>query len=208
MTPARNSQENLRWFPSDRNTISLEAGEILFHQGDSADCMYVLLSGRLRAYSDDGQGREITHNTLGPGEILGELLLDGGARSASVQALTPAECLIVKETTLRALVHTRPEFTVHLLLKLMGRLRRASRMIENLALVPVRDRVVNLLEERGIPDGEVKRVPPIKQADIAADIGATREMVNVAIKQLIQSGYLHKDAKHRMTILKPLGGCK
>lgn len=206
MTPAQDLQIPLKSFPGDRSIRSYKAGEVLFRQGDSADCLYVLLSGKVRVYSDNGQGREVTYDTLRAGEIFGELFLDGGPRSASVQAITAIECLIVKETKLHTIVHDHPDLTIRLLVELFGRLRRSSRMIESLALVNVRDRVVNMLEERGIPDGAVKRVPPLTQGDIAANIGATREMVNHAIKQLIQSGYLHKDEKHRMTILKPLHG--
>ena len=62
--------------------IELAAGDWLFREGDSADAMFVVLSGRLEVVLDDVAVRE-----LGPGAELGELaLLTGGRRSASVRA--------------------------------------------------------------------------------------------------------------------------
>ena len=71
----------------DGRVLELAAGEVLFHEGDASDAMYLLLSGRLKVYAHNDSGREVVYNELSPGELLGEMLLDGGLRSASVQAL-------------------------------------------------------------------------------------------------------------------------
>lgn len=62
-----------------------------------------------------------------------------------------------------------------------------------------------LLNEHAIPDGDVRRVPrSLTQQEIANRIGASREMVNHVVRELIQGDYIHKDAGHRMTLLKAL----
>ena len=63
--------------------VDVEAGELLFEQGDPTDGLYVLRSGRLQVL----QG-EVVLTELGRGAVVGELgLLTGQVRSASVRAL-------------------------------------------------------------------------------------------------------------------------
>ncbi|HEU4675919.1 MAG TPA: DHA2 family efflux MFS transporter permease subunit [Motilibacteraceae bacterium] len=68
--------------PSGVETLEVPAGQWLFEQGDSADGMYVVRSGRFEVVVDGAVVRR-----LGPGELVGELaLLTGGRRSAGVRA--------------------------------------------------------------------------------------------------------------------------
>lgn len=182
-------------------------GEILFHQGDASDALYVLLSGRLRVYSGNANGREVVYNVLEPGDTLGELMLDGGTRSASVQAVTDSECLLIKGETLRTLIRKYPELAERLMLRLIARLRHATRTIHSLALEGVFERVTALLEASAGADGETRCVPAhLTQQEIANRIGATREMVNHVMQRLRREGYVTRDPQRRTVILKPLPG--
>ena len=60
---------------------------IVVSEGDATDSLYVVLSGREKAFVSDENGKEITVNTIGAGDYFGELVLDGGARSASIMTL-------------------------------------------------------------------------------------------------------------------------
>jgi CRP/FNR family cyclic AMP-dependent transcriptional regulator len=187
------------------DTRRYAVGEILFHQGDASDALYVLLSGRLRVYSGNANGREVVYNVLEPGDTLGELLLDGGTRSASVQAVTESECLMIKGDALRSMIRSYPELAERLMLQLIARLRHATRTIHSLALEGVFERVTALLEESARCDGETRRVPAhLTQQEIANRIGATREMVNHVMQRLRREGYIVRDTQRRTLIVKPL----
>ena len=72
--------ENIR---SEADFISLPSGGILFQQGDRSDDVYFVLSGRLRALTEDGKKRAL--GEIGRGETIGELaLFTGEPRSATV----------------------------------------------------------------------------------------------------------------------------
>ena len=198
-------QDLLKRLLSAGDTRRYAVGDILFHQGDASDALYVLLSGRLRVYSGNANGREVVYNMLEPGDTLGELLLDGGTRSASVQAVAESECLMIKSDTLRSLIRTYPELAEKLMLRLIARLRHATRTIHSLALEGVSERVIALLEENAHMDGDTRRIPAhLTQQEIANRIGATREMVNHVMQRLRRDGYLVRDTKRRTVILKPL----
>ncbi|MGH3563079.1 MAG: cyclic nucleotide-binding domain-containing protein, partial [Mycobacterium sp.] len=67
--------------------VELEAGSYLFHQGETADALYVVRNGRVQVLQNDHQ-KEILVTELGRGEVVGELgLLIDARRSASVRAV-------------------------------------------------------------------------------------------------------------------------
>ena len=65
----------------------LRKGAQIIHEGDVGDTLYLVLSGRLRAYATSVDGRKLTYGVYGAGEFVGEMGLDGGARSAHVKAV-------------------------------------------------------------------------------------------------------------------------
>src|SRR5690242_11847917 len=102
------------------------AGTVLITEGDKSDLLYIVLDGRVRVYSANDEGREVTIVTHGPGEYIGEMALDGGVRSASVMTLEPTTCAVVSGAELREFMKTHPDFAQHLVLKLIWRVRQAT----------------------------------------------------------------------------------
>src|SRR5882672_10797122 len=75
---------------ADRGRVrSFPRNVIIINEGDPGDALYVILSGKVKVYSANAQGKEVVLNILGPGEYVGEMALDAGLRSASVITLEP-----------------------------------------------------------------------------------------------------------------------
>ena len=181
------------------------AGETLFEEGDASDSLYVLVEGQLKVYSRSPNGREVIYNMLSAGEIVGEMTLDGGPRSASVKAVVDSYCLVVNACQIRYLMREHPVFAECLVMMLITRLRSATRKIRSLALDGVYERVIALLEEAKLVDGDLETIPrELTQLEIANRIGASREMVNHVLRDLIRGGFIAKDSQHRMTIVRKL----
>ncbi len=87
----------------------LLAGESLFHQGDPADDLHVVLQGRLRVTVTDGEGtRDVAE--LGPGAAVGELaLLTGAPRAASVRAVRDTRLLTLPGPAFARRLATDPD---------------------------------------------------------------------------------------------------
>lgn len=182
-------------------------GATIFKEGDSSDALYVLVEGQLKVHTRDERGRELVFNTITPGEIFGELFLDGGVRSASVRAIVDSSCVVVDEDHLRGFMEQHPEFAHYLVHKLISRLRHSTQLSKSLALDGVRERTAMLLE-RIAEDDDGSRVVPasMTQQEIADRIGATREMVNHVIRELIRDGFADRDEKRRLVLRKPFSG--
>ena len=67
-------------------------GEVLFHEGEPGDRLYVIRSGKIKLGRRSTDGRENLLAIMGPGQMFGELsLFDPGPRSATVTAVTDAD---------------------------------------------------------------------------------------------------------------------
>ena len=106
---------------------SYAAGEVIFEQGGTADCVFVLRSGRVRVTATGGDGEEVVLAERGPGELLGELAgIDGQPRSASVTAVDEVRGLVVPLRAFRGFLMDNPRAALSLLELLSRRLREAE----------------------------------------------------------------------------------
>ena len=101
-------------------------GELLIREGEASTEVYLLLAGELRCFTTDANGRELVFNVMTPGEFFGELSLDGGLRTASVQATSGAICVVVAQAEVQAFLGEYPEFAEALVMSLIARVRRAT----------------------------------------------------------------------------------
>ena len=186
-------------------TRSFPANTILINEGDSTDSLYLVLSGRVKAYSSADNVREVVLDELGPGEYLGELSLDGERRSVSVKTLTPTTCCIVQGAELRQFLTEHPDFAVHLTHKLIRMVRRLTEQVKSLALQDVYGRVVRVLTEMSDTEGDRRVVRQrFTQQDIADRVGSSREMVNRIMKELTTGGYVSVGDDKQIVIHKKL----
>lgn len=89
--------------------VLLHGGDVLFTQGDSADCMYVVVSGRLRVLISTSEGFESEIDELAIGESVGELaLISDRPRSATVRAIRDTELLCLSRTAFEQILRDYP----------------------------------------------------------------------------------------------------
>jgi len=180
-------------------------GTLLIQEGDLGDTLFIILAGRLRAFSADDNDREITYGVYGPGEYIGEMSLDGGRRSASVITLEDSQCAVVTRRTLEAFVAEHPAFAFELLAKVIRRARAATLSTRQLALNDVYGRLKLLLDSlaEAQPDGTRLIGERLTHQEIANRIGCSREMVSRLMKDLERGGHTAA-AAGRLKLLKTL----
>jgi CRP/FNR family cyclic AMP-dependent transcriptional regulator len=173
---------------------------VIVNEGDDTDSFYVIISGRVKVYVSDDEGREIVLTTQGPGDYFGEMVLDGGPRSASVMTLEPSRFAVVPKASFREFLETHPKFSTHLVERLIGRSRALTDNVKSLALLDVYGRVARLLLEMAVEEnGHLVIDEKLTQQDIASRVGASREMISRIFKDLTAGGYISIDKK-RITI--------
>jgi len=177
---------------------------LLMQKGDQASALYVLLSGHVKVFSADDDGKEIVLNELGAGELIGELaLIADSTRSASVITAETCRCLMLPKTAFQAFLHKRPDVAVRLLTTLAHRVRRLTEEVERLALRDVYGRLADRLTARAVEEDGRLITDPLTQRELAALIGASREMVSRIFKDLKAGGYIALEGK-RVVIQRKL----
>jgi CRP/FNR family cyclic AMP-dependent transcriptional regulator len=203
-TPAPLQDETLRNITATGVIRTFPRNTVLINEGDVGDALYVVLSGRVKVYSSNDAGREFVIDFHGPGEYVGEMTLDGEPRSASVITVEPTTCAVVNRAQFRDFILAHPDFAMHLIERLIHRVRVTTSNLKSLALSDVYGRLVRLLNALAVErDGRLVVPEKLTQQDIADRVGASRDMIGKLMKDLVGGGYLGVEER-TITILKKL----
>jgi CRP/FNR family cyclic AMP-dependent transcriptional regulator len=180
-------------------------GAIVINEGDEAGTLFVIVSGAVKAYLSDENGKEAILSTQGPGEYFGELaLFDDTPRSASVAATEPCKLMVLQKSVVQEAVRSDPDIALKLLKGMAGRVRRLTENVRTLALLDVFGRLVRVLEDLAVERDGVRVIEPRPtQQEIASRIGASREMVSRILTDLARGGYIEMEDK-RILIRKKI----
>src|SRR3989441_11525463 len=185
---------------------SFSKNAVVVSEGDETDSLYILLSGRVKAFVSEEDGREVVLSTVGVGDYFGELVLDGGPRSASIMTLEPCRFFVIPRRDIEGLIDRNPAFARHLIRMLIGKVRSLTQKVLDLALKDVYGRFAKFVDDSAIEQDGARVVPErLTQQDIAARIGGSREMVNRIVKDLTAGGYISVDAQPHKNHKPPPG---
>jgi CRP-like cAMP-binding protein len=171
-------------------------GATIFNKGDPGSSMMAVLAGRCRAGNVSADGKEVTLNVMGPGEIIGEIaLLDGKSRSADVVALEDTTVMVVERANFMRFVMRSETMVERLLVVLCDRLRRTSQALEEIALFDLPARLARLLTKlaadhgRKLPGEQGTRIEvKMSQRDLSMLVASSRESVNKQLRVWRDSG--------------------
>ncbi len=183
------------------------ARTIIIHEGDPGNAVYLINSGRGKIYSTNDSGKEIIFDNFGPGDILGEPILDGGVRSASVMTLEATSCSVIRASDFKDLIAQNPGYALHVISKLIRLLRASNENVKSLALEDVYGRVIRFLMQRATEvGGEWVIDERLTQQSIADRVGSSREMVSRIFKDLEKGNYISVDRNQIVVHRKPPAG--
>jgi len=177
---------------------------ILINEGERSYSLYIILSGSVRVFAGDEDGKEVLLAILGPGESVGEMaLIEDAPRSASVMTVERCKMSIISREDFMQCMQNHPSIALHLLKALSRRLRQQNRSTKNLALMGVYERVASVLKEQAVEhDGDLV-IEGFTHQRLANMVGASREMVSLVLKALKTEGYIAVQQR-RITIKEEL----
>ena len=183
--------EVLREIAARGRIRKFQKNAVIIQEGDSGDSLYVILTGKVKVYASDDNGREVVIEIFGPGEYVGEMVLDGGLRSASVMTLEPSTFSVLSNSELRAHITAHPDFAMYLISHLIKRTRNATNNIKTLALMDVYGRVARFLLTMAVEQGGKQVVSEkFTHQEIAERVGSSREMITRILRDLTTGGYI------------------
>ena len=193
--------ESAETLMSSMTRTHMERGDILFHEGDRGDRLYVIAEGKIKLGRTSPDGRENLLAILGPGEMFGELsLFDPGPRTATATAVAETQLLGLGHEQLQEFLSSRPRVALTLLAALARRLRRTNESLADLVFTDVPGRVAKALLDlakrfgRQTEDG-IMVSHDLTQEELAQLVGASRETVNKALADFATRGWLKLEAR-------------
>jgi CRP/FNR family transcriptional regulator, cyclic AMP receptor protein len=168
-------------------------GQLIFGEGDPGDALFVVVEGLVKVFVTSEEGEEMVLITLRTGDTFGELtLIDGGARSASAQALEPTVALVVTRDVLLELMRAHPALSESLLGSLGALVRRLTEQAADLVFLDLHGRVAKLLVHFATERGQEEAVLDLHltQSDLAAMVGGSRQSVNQILRAFEKRGYI------------------
>ncbi len=111
--------DTLTLFKNSKDSKAYSTGETIFEAGSDADVLYVIQEGEVDIVAGD-----TIVQTLGPGEIFGEMaLVDKQPRSAAAKAHSDCKVVPIDENRFKFLVQQTPFFAIHVMKVMSGRIR-------------------------------------------------------------------------------------
>jgi CRP/FNR family cyclic AMP-dependent transcriptional regulator len=195
-------ESDLRALAERTVTRSYPKQAIIVNEGDESDSLYLILAGRVKIYLSDETGKELILAIKGPGQYFGEMVLDEQPRSASVMTLEPAQFACLSRADFRAFLLKHAEVALQLIQNLIRVARGLNQNVRSLAMLDVYGRVARILLELAVErDGKMVIPERLTQKDLAARVGASREMINRILRDLTTGGYVSVE-DGRITINK------
>ena len=116
------SDRQLRQIARLADEVDTPAGKVLARAGESGREMFVIVAGQAKVTTSHGRTAQ-----LNSGDFFGEMsLLDGGVRSATVEAATPMRLLVIGQREFFALLAEAPLISKCIMRTLSQRLRTAD----------------------------------------------------------------------------------
>jgi CRP-like cAMP-binding protein len=157
-------------------------GSMLFHEGKNPTHVYFVVTGKLKLYTTDQQGREQIVHLASGGDLMGyRAVLGGDSFSCSASALEDSVVLCVPKETFLNVLDTDPEFSFAVVRLLTQELRDAEHHLAGLARKTVRERLAEVLLILGSkfgyePDGQTISVA-LSREELAGLVGTATETV-------------------------------
>jgi CRP-like cAMP-binding protein len=179
-----------------RRIVRLNSKEAFFSQGDSADCVFYLQSGRAKLSVISKGGKEATISLLTVGDFVGEESMAGtpSLRMATATAITPCSALKIERKEMIRVIHEEHTFSDLFLRFLLERsMRTQADLVDQLFNSSEKRlaRILLLMADFGQPGEPESLIPKISQETLAEMIGTTRSRVSFFMNRFRKLGFIH-----------------
>ena len=186
---------------------TFQQGEVIFHEGDPGQTLYLIQSGQVRIFVSGLDGSETSVILFGrPGEIFGELAItDGLPRSATAVALGNTTLYTMSRENFRQHTLHYPQLALNFMKVLSSRVRSSTLQLDTFASLDVSQRLARKLlpmaQDYGKAEADgVAITVRLTQSDLSSPVGATRESINKTVRDFRQKGWVDME-QGRITIL-------
>lgn len=120
----------LEHLAEDVEQVNYKAGEVIFHEYDAGDALYVIEEGSVRIWVTDEDVKQVTLTELNPGQFFGELaVLDRGQRSSSASAVVDTHLHRLSSDNFQKFLMAHPDCAIDVICEIGARLRQTNLLV-------------------------------------------------------------------------------
>lgn len=181
--------EDLETIAGFVQSIRLDKGEYLFHEGEVSRGFYLVQSGAINVHRVNAAGKEQVIHVFRPGETFAEATLASSTGyPANARAVDPSTVLLLPRNPVLELIGRRPDLALRMLGSMGAHLRVVVGMLDDLTLKDVESRLLNWLVKHSRPgadgvQGGVIQLPGTKRV-LAAELGTSSETLSRTLARL------------------------
>jgi CRP/FNR family transcriptional regulator, cyclic AMP receptor protein len=177
-----------------RTTHAYQADESVFSQGDAADAVFYIQSGKVKLTVVSNGGKEAVVAILPEGSFFGEGCLAGQPlRMATANTVEPSTILRVEKQAMVALLHRDTEFAERFLAYLLSRnTRMEADLVDHLFNFSEKRlaRLLLLMANFGQESKPIPLIAKLNQETLAEMIGTTRSRVSYFMNRFREMGFI------------------
>jgi CRP-like cAMP-binding protein len=186
-----------------RRIVQLKPKQVFFSQGNSADSIFYLQTGRAKLTVVSQEGKEATIALLAAGEFIGDesLASMGGLHMATASAIDPCTALQIAREEMIRVMHEEHAFSeMYMKFLVMRSMRTQADLVAQLFDSSEKRlaRILLLLAEFGEPGSPEHLIPPITQKTLAEMVGTTRSRVSFFMNRFRELGLIEYNGRIRV----------
>jgi CRP-like cAMP-binding protein len=156
-------EDDLRELGSRAEVLAFPAEATIIKEGDPADSLFLILSGKVKVYLAGPNGKKFVVDVRRAGQYVGEMMLDDRPRSASVRTLEPSEFAVISRADFKALLLRNPEIALQVIRNLIRMTRGHN--VKTIEDVRTREQLQVYIEELKAMKGQ--DLPSVKRWEVA-----------------------------------------
>jgi CRP/FNR family transcriptional regulator, cyclic AMP receptor protein len=186
-----------------RKITDWKRGEVIFAQGDAADCVFFVHKGRIKISVISADGKEATIRLVAAGDFFGEKAMEPAPSQRVTRAMAMTDCagLRIARSEFIRVMHEEQEFSYKFSSFLLACTIKAQADLVDQLFNRAEKRLARLLlllAESTRPGEDDTLIPQISQEALASMIGSTRPRVNAFMNRFRKLGFVEYDSRIRV----------
>lgn len=179
-----------------------EKGEIIYHEDDPIEHMYIVHKGRVKIYKLFESGKEQLLRILEPGEFMGELALFSEKTIDSyAEAIEDSEICAIHRDDIQESMKTYPAISLKILNEFSERLDETENLVGQLSARDVETRTASYIVKLAEDTNTLDVVLPMSKKDLASYLGTTQETISRRLSHFQSMGWIKQTGHRNIHIL-------
>lgn len=181
---------------------NFKKGEIIIHDGDPLDYLYIVHQGRVKIYQLFSNGKEQLLRILEPGEFMGEMALFTEKNMDSyAETMEKTEICAIHRDDMQELMNEYPTIAIKILEQFSNRLDSTEKLVGELSSKDVEMRAATYLVELAEKNDSSEIALPMSKKELASFLGTTQETISRRLSTFETKGWIEQKGHRNVNII-------